>query len=287
MKKNAVKFSYHKTSYQVFLVIWITFCMLFSLLSLYVTLLNSFKSNYEIITDIFKMPSLKTLFANIAHNYSLAYGVVIGPFARSVFVSVIGAIGDCALGVLLGYIFAYKSFPFKNFLFMLFISVMLIPSIMGMPILYPFVSNTLGLKDTFFGYLLPSFAGGQVAAMFLFTTFFGQIPASLFESARIDGANEFTVCLKITVPLAFPIILYKFVGTFGGLYNDYLWPGLILDSKITLMPIMTTKKIDFEKIGENGAVYAMFILSSVPLVITSAISMKFFSSGDFAAGMKL
>ena len=48
---------------------------------------------------------------------------------------------------------------------MLFISVMLIPSIMGMPILYPFVSNTLGLKDTFFGYLLPSFAGGQVAAM--------------------------------------------------------------------------------------------------------------------------
>ena len=287
MKKNAVKKSYHKRSYQIVITIWTTFCMLFSLLSLYITILNSTKNNTEIITSIFSYPALSGFFSNLAHNYSLAYNSVVRPFARSIFVSVAGAVGDCALGVLLGSIFAYTAFPFKRFLFMAFISVMLIPSIMGMPILVPFISNTLGLKDTYLGYLLPSFAGGQVAAMFLFTTFFGQLPTSLFESARIDGANELTICVKITVPLAFPIILYKFVGSFGGLYNDYLWPGLILDKKLTLMPIMTSRKSYFESISENGAMYAMYILSSIPLIITSAISMKFFASGDFASGLKL
>lgn len=286
MKASSVKLSYYKKSYQIFIVIWITLCMIFSLLALYITILNSTKTNTEIKTDIFTFPSFSTIWASIKHNYSLAYSETIGAFGRSVFVSVVGAIGDCALGILLGYIFAYKEFPFKHILFMVFISVMLIPSIMGMPILYPFISTTLGLKNTFIGYLLPSFAGGQVAAMFLFTTFFGQIPTSLFESARIDGANEFYICLKITIPLAFPIILYKFVGTFSGLYNDYLWPGLILDSKTTLMPIMESIKRMLDD-KESGAIYAMYILSSIPLVITSIISMKFFSSGDFAAGMKL
>lgn len=287
MKRNSIKKSYYKTSYQVFIAIWITFCMLFALMPLYITVLNSLKNNTEIITDIFGFPAINNIIASIAENYSLAFDAVIKPFGRSVLVSVIGALGDCALGVLLGYVFAYKNFPFKHALFIFFISIMLIPSIMGMPILVPFVSNVLGLKDTYIGYLLPSFAGGQVAAMFLFTTFFGQIPSSLFESARIDGANEFTICIKITVPLVFPIILYKFVGTFGGLYNDYLWPALILDKKITLMPIMTSRKDYFEQNALNGAMYAMYIISSIPLVITSAISMKFFSGGDFASGMKL
>lgn len=287
MKRNAIKKSYYKTSYQVFIAIWTTFCMLFALMPLYITVLNSLKNNTEVITDIFGFPAINNIIASIAENYSFAFDAVIKPFARSILVSVVGALGDCALGVLLGYVFAYKNFPFKHALFIFFISIMLIPSIMGMPILVPFVSNVLGLKDTYIGYLLPSFAGGQVAAMFLFTTFFGQIPSSLFESARIDGANEFTICIKITVPLVFPIILYKFVGTFGGLYNDYLWPALILDKKITLMPIMTSRKDYFEQNALNGAMYAMYIISSIPLVITSAISMKFFSGGDFASGMKL
>ena len=82
------------------------------------------------------------------------------------------------------------------------------------------------------------------------------------------------------------------VGTFSGLYNDFLWPTLIMDeSKMTLMPIMLSMQQKFTAgIGtgkQNGAMYAMYIISSIPLIFTSIISMKFFSSGDFAAGIKL
>ena len=56
---------------------------------------------------------------------------------------------------------------------------------------------------------------------------------------------------------------------------------------MTLMPIMLDAQSNFIKSGKNGAMYAMYIISSVPLIFTSIISMKYFSGGDFAAGMKL
>jgi ABC-type glycerol-3-phosphate transport system permease component len=91
------------------------------------------------------------------------------------------------------------------------------------------------------------------------------------------------------VPLAFPIILYKFVGTFGGLYNDYLWPSLILTNKftVTLALYQARNSLSAGIDPMKGAIYAMYIISIIPLIFTSIISMKYFSGGDFAAGIKL
>lgn len=280
-----------KLPIQIFITFWITVCTLFCLVPLFITVINAFKANLDIETNIFMLPKLSTLGANIKNNFSLAWNGISGALARSIYVALLGAIGDCLLGAVLGYIFTYKTFPFKETIFMTFISVMLLPSIMGMPILVPFMREKLNLGDTFIGYLLPNYAGGQVGALFLFRTFFGQQPKSIYESAQIEGASDMHIFAKLTVPLAWPIILYKFVGGFSSLYNDYLWPSLILDSKMTLMPLMLTLQQNFTAglsgDKQNGAMYAMYILSSIPLIFTSIISMKYFSSGDFAAGIKL
>ena len=280
-----------KLSIQIFITFWITVCTIFCLIPLFITVINAFKANLEIETNIFMLPKFSTLGANIKNNFTLAWNGIQGAFLRSILVTLLGSIGDCILGAILGYIFTYKTFPFKETIFMVFISVMLLPSIMGMPILVPFMREKLNLGDTYVGYLLPNYAGGQVGGLFLFRTFFGQQPKSIYESAQIEGANDVNIFLKLTAPLAWPIILYKFVGTFSGLYNDYLWPSLILDSKMTLMPLMLTLQQNFTAglsgDKQNGAMYAMYIISSVPLIFTSIISMKYFSSGDFAAGIKL
>ena len=280
-----------KLPIQIFITFWITICTLFCLIPLFITVINAFKANLDIETNIFMLPKLSTLGANIKNNFSLAWNGISGALARSILVAFLGSLGDCILGAILGYIFTYKTFPFKETIFMIFISVMLLPSIMGMPILVPFMRETLNLGDTYVGYLLPNYAGGQVGGLFLFRTFFGQQPKSIYESAQIEGASDMHIFAKLTVPLAWPIILYKFVGTFSSLYNDYLWPSLILDSKMTLMPLMLTLQQNFTAglsgDKQNGAMYAMYILSSIPLIFTSIISMKYFSSGDFAAGIKL
>jgi ABC-type glycerol-3-phosphate transport system permease component len=290
MKSVALKRS-DRLQTQILVVTWVTVCTLFCLIPLFITAINAFKSNLEIETSIFAFPALDTIGANISNNFKLAWNGIRDPFIRSIIIPLIGSLLDCVLGSILAYIFTYKEFHFKETIFFTYISVMLLPSIMGMPILVPFMRNTLGLGDTYVGYLLPNLAGGQIGGLFLFRTFFGQQPRSIYESAQIEGANDVNIYCKLTVPLALPIILYKLVGTFSGLYNDYLWPSLIMDSKMTLMPIMLSMQQKFTAgIGtgkQNGAMYAMYIISSIPLIFTSIISMKYFSSGDFAAGIKL
>jgi len=283
--KNRVKKTYDRASFQALVYVWVTFCVLFSLLTLIITLLCSMKTNSEIISNVFALPNASTMFQAIGYNFSKAWNAVSATFGRSILIALIGSLLDCIFGAVLAYIFTYKNIYFKSILFTIFIAVMLLPAIMGMPILVPFMKNNLGLGDTIVGYLLPMLAGGQVTALFLFRTFFGQQPKALYENAQVEGANDFYIFLKITLPLAFPIIMFKFVGTFSSLYNDYLWASLILDKNITMMPIIKTMSATFA--NEQGAMYAMYVISSIPLIITSVISMKFFASGDFAAGMKL
>jgi ABC-type glycerol-3-phosphate transport system permease component len=272
-------------------VTWITICTIFCLIPLFITIVNALKDNDAVTRNIFSMPKIFDLGKDFSHSFSFAWSKIKDAFFNSLLLTLMGALIDIAIGALLGYIFTYKEFPFKEIIFMIFISVMLLPSIMGMPILVPFIRNDLGLYDTYFGYLLPNIAGGQVGGLFLFRTFFGQQPKSVYESAQIEGANDWNIFFRLTTPLAFPIILYKFVGTFSSLYNDLLWPILILDENLTLMPTMISEASKFIEgtygKAENGALYAMYILSGIPLIFTSIISMKFFSSGDFAAGIKL
>ena len=293
MKRYKYLRSQDKLSIQVFIIVWITFSVLLTLYPVFITIVNSLKSDYSIRASIFTMPELfgGEFGATVGENYKIAWNgteTIVGMkvyFLRSVLLAFIGAFFTCVIGTILGYIFTYKEFHFKEVLFMVYLAVMMLPSIMGMPTLIPFVSKTLGLKDTYLGYLLPILSGGQVTSLFLFRTFFSQQPKSLYESARLDGANDFILITRITIPLAFPIILYHFIGSFSSIYNEYLWASLILRENQTLTSLMhSLVSSDTTVYGES---YAMYVISSFPLIITTIISMKYFKSGEFAAGLKL
>ncbi len=287
MKSKKIRKYHYRLDFQITISVIIVAAMLFSFLSLYITLINSGKSNDEIITNIFAPPNMGTFAENVAINFSTAWNAISSSFLTTILIALIGSFGNCFLGAILAYIFTFKEFPFKEAIFSAFISVMLLPAIMGMPVLVPFVKLTLGLGETYIGYLLPQWAGGQVAALFLFRTFFSQHSRSIFESAQISGANDAQILWNITLPMALPIILYHFVGLFSSYYNEYTWASLILGEKMTLMPKLMSFQEQFSALGQGGSMYAMYIISAVPLVITSIISMKYFKGGEFASGMKL
>lgn len=296
MKKYKCLKNQDKLSVQILVIVWVTVGVLLTLFPVVITIVNSLKSDYSIRASIFTMPEIfgDGFFTTVAENYKTAWNGIEGTidgmkvyFMRSVILAFVGAALTCVIGTVLGYIFTYKQFHFKEVLFMIYLAVMMLPSIMGMPTLIPFVSRTLGLKDSYVGYLLPILSGGQVTSLFLFRTFFGSQPKSVYESARIEGANDIQIYANLTIPLALPIVLYCFVGSVSSQYNDYLWPTLIFEQNITLMPKMKLLERFYTKSRMNGAVYAMYMISGIPLIITSAISMKYFASGDFAAGMKL
>ena len=284
-KKNKLLQPHERGWVQAILISIITFCLVFSFLSLFLTIVNSLKTEGQVRTNAFGLPKFATMVGAAKHNFGKAWGLIGDVYFPTIMVALVGSIGKVIISVLIAYIFTFKDFYFYNFIFMVFISILLVPSIIGYPILVPLIRDNFGLFDTYLGYLLPMVGGGQVIGMFLFSTFFSQQPKSLYESAKLDGANDFILITRITVPLAFPIILYHFIGSFSGIYNEYLWASLILRENQTLTSLMHS--LVSSNTTVYGESYAMYVISSFPLIITSIISMKYFKSGEFAAGLKL
>lgn len=281
MAKSRLKYT-DKPAIQITITIITVCCVIFCLIPLCMTIINSMKSSYEIKTNIFAFPK-----KIVTANFGEAFEVVGGSILNSVLVAFVGAFLRMSFAAVMAYIFAQKEFMGKELLFYMYLAMLFVPSTLGTSVLYAFMYQ-INLIDSYWGMWLPYVAGGQAGAIFLFRTFFRQQPKSIIEAAKLDGANDVHIFLLLVVPLALPIILYGFIQGFSSYYNDYLWPSLVMktEERITLMVTLIRASSIYE--SKNwGVVYAMYLISSIPLIITSAISLKFFQGGEFASGMKL
>ncbi len=267
---------------QTLLYISLAIIILLVLMPLVITFLYSLKLPYEHMMDIWRMP-----YDPQWGNYVEAFEGIWGNMFNSLLVCVVTTAGVVFFSSVTAYVFSRHRFFGKEVLFSLVLALMMVPAVLTMTPSYLTILN-LGLFDTRWALILPGIAGGQVGAIFLFRTFFTQQPASLFESATLDGANDIVMYAKITLPLAVPVLIIQGLGTFSLMYNDFLWPTLVVrtDSIQTLMPRLKYLSESVNKLNP-GVAYAMYLLAGVPLAITSLIGLKYFINGDFASGMKL
>jgi len=288
LKRNSkIVLTHQRWYWQTIIVALVVLLIAFSLIPLFITLINSLKTAKEVQMNIFALPSAN-IGSAIATNYSEAWKYIGDKFFVSIGVALIGAVFEVFISAALAYILSFKDFYFKKVVFLFFISILLVPSIIGYPVLTPLVKDFLHLDGNYVGFLLPMIGGCQVGGMFLFKTFFSQQPKSLYESARIEGCNDVKIFFSVTIPLALPVILYYFVGCFSAIYNNFLWASLILsDSNMTIMYTLYAVTNAIAGQDKEGVTYAMYMISAIPLIITTIISMKYFKSGEFAAGLKL
>ncbi len=267
---------------QTLLYISLAIIILLVLMPLVITFLYSLKLPYEHMMDIWRMP-----YDPQWGNYVEAFEGIWGNMFNSLLVCVVTTAGVVFFSSVTAYVFSRHKFFGKEVLFSLVLALMMVPAVLTMTPSYLTILN-LGLFDTRWALILPGIAGGQVGAIFLFRTFFTQQPASLFESATLDGANDIVMYAKITLPLAVPVLIIQGLGTFSLMYNDFLWPTLVVrtDTIQTLMPRLKYLAESVNKLNP-GVAYAMYLLAGVPLAITSLIGLKYFINGDFASGMKL
>lgn len=252
------------------------------LMPIVITFLYSLKLPYEHMMSIWRWPSDSQW-----GYYGEAFHGIWGNMFNSLIVCVVTTIGVVFFSSATAYVFSRHHFFGKEVLFSLVLALMMVPSVLTMTPSYLTVLK-IGLFNTRWALILPGIAGGQVGAIFLFRTFFSQQPASLFESATLDGANDLVLYARITLPLAVPVLIIQGLGTFSLMYNDFLWPTLVVrkDAIQTLMPRLKylAESVNMTK---PGVAYAMYLLAGVPLAITSLIGLKYFINGDFASGMKL
>lgn len=253
------------------------------LLPVLVTVMLSLKPNEDFVArNIWALPSKLEW-----SNYSYAFNTVLGNLINTLVIDIISTVGVMLISTFAAYIFARKAFPGRNFLFYCVILPTMCPGVVYLTAQYINIVN-MGLMGSWWSLILPYLAGNQIGSIFLFRTFMSSQPEDIYAAAQIDGAGDFVMYFCICLPMSVAIIMVQAIGIFSAIYNDYLWPLMMFvgnNKSATLMPVLTILA-DAAGNESRGASYALYLISGIPLIIATLISLKFSISGEFAAGLK-
>lgn len=277
---------------QSVLIFYLVLMLLFTLLPVIITVILSLKTEQDISTG-----SLWSLPTKIQwENYSSAIVEALPNMGITIFIAFVSVVVMTLLSAFSAYIFVRKRFPGRNLLFYLVILPMLVPGVVSLTPQYLNIVQ-MNLLGSWFAVILPYIAGNQIATIFLFRTFMSQQPADIYEAAEIDGSGDIRTYFSLCLPMTFGIIMVQGVAIFSAIYNDYLWPLMIFMNNPehgTLMPALKDLAVKASEailsdgtMAGRGATYALYLVSGIPLVITTVIGLKFFVDGEFASGLKL
>ncbi len=113
------------------------------------------------------------------------------------------------------------------------------------------------------------------------------IPVALYESAKLDGAGDFTIYRRIILPLCKPVIALQTIGTFLGTFNAFLWPVLVLneEQKFTL-PILLRRVASRFGAYDYSIVMAGSVLTALPVLIVFMFFRRYIIRGIALTGIK-
>jgi len=219
-------------------------------------------------------------------NYQEAGKIVVPYIGNSIVVSGLTCFGVVVIGSLTAYTFAIFEFPGKEFLYYGILVLLMIPGILTLVPSFVVVRN-LHLLDTRWAMILPWIAGGQVFAIFILRTFYEAMPKDLFEAARIDGAGELSIYLRIAVPLSQSILGVVAIFNILGTWNDFLWPLITISNDDIYPLVLGLYRFQASYYTVWGPLMAGYVIGTIPLVILFAFTSKLFVEGLAQGGIKL
>lgn len=236
-------------------------------------------------------------FSNITHifdNYKVIFGEYdVWKYAlNSLLYAAIVIVSNVIVNGLAGYVLAKFNFPGKGFFNFIILFLIVVPVETSIIPLYSIVKQMLGLKGglSILAVVLPSII--SVFNIFLFTQFFSSIPKEYEEAMHIDGSSRVRIFFDLILPLSKPIVATTMVFTFIGVWNDYIWPSMVLpntgDESWPLLPIQAalTSIQSIESIT-TGEIMASLVITSLPIFILYAAAQKYIVKGFGTAGLKM
>ena len=244
-------------------------------------ILTSFKTNGEAL----QIPPTIIPTAWVTDAYSEIVTAI--PFATVYMNTIISAVVTTAVQVafcaMAAYAFARIEFPFKNIIFLIILSVLMVPGQIFLIPQYLIIQN-LGLVNTLPGLFLPNLF--SAFGTFLLRQFFMSLPKELEEAALLDGCNRFQIFGKIMLPLVKPGIVALVIFTARFAWNDFMWPLIVnTDSqKMTLAPALSLLKGQY--LTNYPVQMAGAVMAVLPLVIVFIIFQRQFIEGVAQSGIK-
>lgn len=219
-------------------------------------------------------------------NYATALRVLWRSLLNSVLLSGVTAILVTLVGAMSAYVFARFEFPGKRVAFYAFIGLIMIPSVLTLIPQFEVVRD-LGLLDSWWALVLPWVAVGQVTAIFLIRAFFESLPSEVFEAARLDGAGEVRVFLRIAVPMSKPILSVVALFNVLGTWNDVIWPLVTLNDKGLFPLALGLMRFRDSYYTAWGPLMAGYALAAVPLLLLFIFANRSFIDGAVAMKGKI
>lgn len=280
--KAAANRRIHTVIYHAF--VWILgFMMLYPVLWL---LASSLKGHAEIFQRAYSLIPQQWEFGNYTEGWKGFGGVSFATFFKnSFFITILSTIGQVASSAFVAFGFARIKFKGKKLLFGCMIVTMLLPyQVMMIPQYIMF--SRVGWIDSFKPLIIPSFFGLPFF-IFLMIQFIQGIPRELDESAKIDGCSQINIFLRIIIPLLVPALITSTIFAFYWKWQDFFGPLLYIQTP-TKYPVSLALKMfsDPAAVSNWGAMFAMSVLSILPVIILFILFQKYIVEGISTSGLK-
>lgn len=203
-------------------------------------------------------------------------------FGFSVFVSGVGIFLAMLVSSLTAYAFAYLEFPGRKFLFAFILGTMMLPLVTMISPGFQVIAG-LGLVNNLWGILLPY--SMSAFGVFLLRQYYIKIPRSFMESAKVEGAGHLRIWWSIILPLSRPALAALAIVQFRAIWNDFLFPMIVLGGGARTLPIMI-KVMDSKNFDKpyEGIIAAGFLTAAVPMIFFLIFQRQFIEG--LAGGIK-
>lgn len=207
-------------------------------------------------------------------------------FLNSTFVTVLSVIGNVMSCSFAAYAFARLEFSGRTVWFALMMTTLMVPyHVVLIPQYILFLKA--GWVDTYLPLIVPRFLAGDAFFIFLMVQFFRQLPRELDEAAMIDGCNPFKIYWAIILPLSMPAMATAAIFSFIWTWEDFLGPLVYLNNmQDYTVPLALRSFIAQDSVSAYGQLFAMSILSIVPIILFFIVFQRLIIRGIAMSGLK-
>lgn len=247
---------------------------------------SSFKNDAQIFSDI---SSLKAFVPYFQKDIFVNYKEVIQklPLLQAMLHSIeyisVTIVLSLIVNSMAGYAFARINFPKKDLIFSIILAVMIIPAQTVMLPQFSIIYK-MGLTNSYLGIILPAIASPMY--IFLFRQQFLGIPESIEEAAKLDGASRVRIFFQLIIPLAKPIYATITILQFIALWNDFVWPVMIISDTTKQTVQMALSSLFNIKPVNYGNVMAGLTIVTIPVLILFLALQKYYVAGIASTGAK-
>ena len=277
------KVSLMNTLFFHLLVITVGFVMIYPLIWMF---FSSFKDSALVLTTIEQLFPSDWKLNNYFNGWSGFGGTSFEVFFKNSFiVTTLSVIGNVLVSSMAAYGFSRIRFKGRNFLFVCMLVTLMLPAQVLIIPQY-IIFSKLDWVNTFLPLIVPEW-GGKAFFIFLIIQFMAGIPSELDEAAKIDGCDRIKLYTRIMLPLIRPALVTCAVFAFYWKWDDFMGSLLYLNTPEKYTVSIALKLFaDPTSVSDYGALFAMCILSLLPVIILFLVLQKYIVDGIATSGLK-